>query len=159
MVLIEERPAYGGPQWRDRATGAGSAAQAVMGTEDGGRRPGRPSYQPTDRDRKQVRMMSGMGIPDYDIAKMLQVSTPTLRKYFAEELECGHIEANTKVAMSLFRMATHPDKPNVAAAIFWCKTRMRWAEASDDDVGKKTLANEHAKTAERNTGWDGLLLQ
>ncbi len=128
-----------------------------MGTEDGGRRPGRPSYQPTDRDRKQVRMMSGMGIPDYDIAKVIGISGPTMRKYYMAELETGHIEANAQVAQSLFKQATNKDKPNVSAAIFWLKCRAEWREDGKEEMGKKEAREVLSKVADRGTDWEGLL--
>ena len=119
------------------------------------RKPGRPSYEPTEKDRAQVRMMSGMGIRDYDIAKVIGVSGPTLRKYFADELDLGHIEANARVAQSLFKQATSPDKPNVAAAIFWLKCRAQWRE--QDEPSKKERVEQVARTADEGTTWDGLL--
>lgn len=121
------------------------------------RKPGRPSYEPSEKDRAQVKMLSGMGVPDYDIAKVMQLSAPTLRKYFAHELEIGHIEANARVAQSLFKQATDATKPNVTAAIFWLKTRARWTEAQPGDVGKKEQVAAFAQTAEQGTTWDGLL--
>ena len=86
--------------------------------------------------------MSGLGIRDADIANVLCVTPPTLRKHYAAELARGHAEATAKVAQSLFNMATNPDKPNVAAAIFWMKCRAGWRE---QDGGKK---DEAAKAAE-----------
>ena len=117
---------------------------------------GRPSYEPTDRDREQVKTMSAMGIPDYDIAKVMQMSGPTLRKYFYEELDVGHIQANAQVAQSLFKQATDKDKPNVSAAIFWLKCRARWRE-NDETVGKKEQADIIAKQKPEGGIWDGLL--
>jgi len=117
---------------------------------------GRPPYEPTDKDRGQVKLMAAMGIPDYDIAKVMSLSGPTLRKYFWTELETGHIEANAKVAQSLFRQATNVEKPNVSAAIFWLKCRAGWREDSAEP-GKKEQLSNLAKSAEDGTTWDGLL--
>lgn len=119
-------------------------------------KPGRPAYEPTDKDRAQVSLLAAMGIPDYDIAKVMQLSGPTLRKYFAHELEVGHVQANAKVAQSLFRQATDQAKPSVAAAIFWLKCRAGWREDADAG-GKKAQAEEHARTADRGTTWSALL--
>jgi hypothetical protein len=121
------------------------------------RRPGRPAYEPTEKERLQVKTLAGMGIPDYEIAKVIQLSEPTMRKHFAHELETGHIEANAKVAQSLFRSATNPDKPNVLAQIFWLKTRAGWKEAEAIQPGKKELEEARAHTADKGTGWEGLL--
>lgn len=116
---------------------------------------GRPPYEPTDKDRAQVSLLAAMGIPDYDIAKVMQLSGPTLRKYFAHELEVGHIQANAKVAQSLFKQATDQTKPSVAAAIFWLKCRAGWKE--DQDAGKKERAEQMAVSAGNGTTWEGLL--
>ena len=124
------------------------------------KKPGRPAFEPTQRGRDQVKMMAGMGIPDYEICKVIGVSEPTMRKHFWQELETGHIVANSKVAQSLFKMATDKDKPNVTAAIFWLKTRARWTEAQPagaEPPGKKEQAAETAKSAHHGTGWADLL--
>jgi hypothetical protein len=83
-------------------------------------------FQPTDEQRRTIRAMAGYGMPHVDIATFLDIDAKTLRKYFARELELGSIEATTKVAQSLFRMAT--EGKNVAAAIFWMKARAGWRE-------------------------------
>lgn len=102
-------------------------------------------------------MMSAMGIPDYDIAKVIGVSEPTMRKHFWQELEVGHIEANAKVASTLYRTATDPTHPkSVTAGIFWLKARAGWREDSAEQ-GKKQQTAEYAKTAEAGTDWAGLL--
>jgi len=118
---------------------------------------GRPSYEPTEKDRVQVKMLAAMGVPDYDIAKVMQLSSPTLRKYFYHELESGHIEANAQVAQSLYKMATDREKPNVSAAIFWLKTRARWSEAKEEELGKKEIARIAAQSAGKDTAWENLL--
>lgn len=102
-------------------------------------------------------MMSAMGVPDYDIAKIIGVSEPTMRKHFWQELEVGHIEANAKVAGTLFRTATDPSNPkSVTAAIFWLKARAGWREDAPAP-GKKEQVAALAQTAEAGTSWDGLL--
>lgn len=130
---------------------------------------GRPKYEPDDRARAQVRAMAGMGISHDDIARVMQISPPTLRRAFRAELSTGKVEANTKVAASLFRMATDAQKPNVAAAIFWMKTQCGWVEPraqapgrydlppAPQRLGKKEQAQADAKTAQEGTEWDELL--
>lgn len=120
------------------------------------KRMGRPVYEPSAKEREQVRLMSAMGIPDYDIAKIVQLSAPTLRKHFWQELEVGHIESTVKVAHSLFKQATDPVKPNVTASIFWLKCRAGWREDAEQ-FGKKEQARTAAATADSGTSWDGLL--
>ena len=119
---------------------------------------GRPTYQPDEKTRAQIQTMSGMGIPDYDIAKIVQLSAPTIRKYYMDALENGHVIANTKVAQSLFEQATKKDKPNISAAIFWLKCRAGWREDSSvDEMGKKEAREVLSRVAEKGTDWEGLL--
>jgi hypothetical protein len=84
------------------------------------------TIEPTDEQRRTVKAMSGFGVPQPDIAIHLGVDPKTLRKHFREELDRGAIEATTKVAQSLFNMATQGN--NVAAGIFWMKARAGWRE-------------------------------
>ena len=132
---------------------------------------GRPRYEPAAGDGAKVKAMAGMGIAHDDIARVMGISTPTLRRAFRAELGTGKIEANAKIAGALFRMATDPKKPNVAAAIFWAKTQMGWVEPKgprriDDPLpdpmpstplGKKAAAQVAARTAQDGTDWDDLL--
>src|ERR1700722_13542214 len=83
-------------------------------------------FEPTDEQRRTVRAMAGFGVPQDDIAIVLEIDAKTLRKHFRSELDRGVIEANVKVAQTLFHMAT-VDKV-VAAAIFWLKSRAGWRE-------------------------------
>ncbi len=107
---------------------------------------GRPSYTPTDKDRKQVKMLSGMGVPCADIAALIELSEPTMRKYYQHELDTGYIQANAQVAQSLFKQATDKDKPNTIAAIFWLKARGGWKDGHIEG-GKKDEKKEAAKQA------------
>jgi hypothetical protein len=76
--------------------------------------------------------MSGFGIPQGDIATLLELDPKSLCKHFRRELDRGSIEATAKVAQTLFTMAT-VDK-NVAAAIFWMKARAGWREKHEVQV-------------------------
>lgn len=128
------------------------------------KKPGRPRYEPTDKERAQCKALAGMGVPHTDIAIVLQISTPTLRRHFRTELDAGAIEANAKVAQSLFKQATDLQKPSVVACIFWLKTRAGWSESGaeprtprDELPGKKEQQNRAARTAQVGTEWEGLL--
>jgi hypothetical protein len=87
------------------------------------------AFRPTEEQRRTVRAMSGFGIPQEQIATLLEVEPKTLRKHFRRELDRGSVEATAKVAQSLFRMATEGN--NVAAAIFWMKARAGWREKQE----------------------------
>ena len=73
-----------------------------------------------------MRAMAGFGVPHEQIATFLEIDAKSLRQHYRWELDRGMIEANVKVAQTLFQMAT-VDKI-VAAAIFWMKARAGWRE-------------------------------
>ncbi len=83
-------------------------------------------YIPNDKDRAVVEALAGYGIPQAEIARHLKMDKKTLFKYFRNELEEGPIKANASVVKNLHRMASIGN--NVAASIFWCKTRLGWRE-------------------------------
>lgn len=124
--------------------------------------PGRPAYEPSDRDRAQVKALAAMGATMFEISLVMSLSEPTIRKHFHLEITTGGIEANAKVAQSLFRQATAADKPNVTAAIFWLKSRAGWNDGSRapsdyEPPGKKAVAQEEAKSAAAGTEWEDVL--
>jgi hypothetical protein len=86
------------------------------------------AFAPTDAQRSQVEAMAAYGIPQADIARVLEISVPTLVTHFREEIDTGATKANAKVAQSLFKKATGDGPQAVTAAIFWAKTRMGWRE-------------------------------
>lgn len=85
-----------------------------------------PMHEPTEELRAKVRALSSFGIKQDDIATYIGVAPKTLRLHYREELDCGTVEANAKVAECLFKNATEHN--NVTAQIFWQKTRAGWSE-------------------------------
>lgn len=74
-----------------------------------------------------VKMMAACGITHEQIATRIGIRSPkTLRKHFGPELNFGSIDANTRAAQTLFKMATSGNHP--AATIFWLKTRAGWKD-------------------------------
>ena len=87
----------------------------------------RPRIEPTDEQRRLVKTLSAYGIPQEQIAREVGVrSEKTLRRHFREELDRGLMEANAKVAQTLFRMASSGE--SAAATFFWLKSRAGWRE-------------------------------
>lgn len=117
---------------------------------------GRPQHVPDEKTRLQVKLMAAMGTSVIDIGKVVGISHPTVQKHYMAELETGHIEANAKVAQSLYQQATHRTKPNVTACIFWLKCRAGWRE-DQEAMGKKEMAELLAKVAQKGTDWEKLL--
>ena len=89
-------------------------------------------FDPTDEQRRIVRALAAVGVPQQSISNHLEIDAKTLRKHLRRELDGGMLEANVKVAQTLFSMAT-VDR-NVAACIFWMKARGGWREKNALDT-------------------------
>jgi hypothetical protein len=94
----------------------------------------RRAHKPDPAGRRQVEAMAGYGIPEADIATVLEIDPKTLRKHYRKELDKGHIKATAKVAENLYRKATGDGREAVIAAIFWLKTRAGWKETVVQEV-------------------------
>ena len=94
---------------------------------------GRPAFEPTDAERKQVEALSGYGLPIEQIAVLVRdgIDADTLRKYFAKELIAGKAKANSGVGRTLFQKAMGGD---TSAMIWWSKTQMRWKETQQHEL-------------------------
>jgi hypothetical protein len=92
----------------------------------------RAKLKPTEEDRRKVRSMSACGAEPDDIAKYLGLSEKTLLKYYGKDIFRAKVEANVKVGKTLFEMATGGGE--VAATIFWSKTRCSFREKQDSDA-------------------------
>lgn len=84
-----------------------------------------PPFKPTDEQRRQVKLLAGIGVPQKDIGALIGCSEGTVATHFREELDRGMAEATAKVAQSLFQQAING---NLGAAIFWLKARAGWRE-------------------------------
>src|ERR1700730_3545323 len=73
--------------------------------------------------REKVRHLAGVGVRQDDIAKIIGCAPKTLRKRCRDDLDRGVAEANAMVSGYLFANAK---AGNVAAQIFWLKTRAHW---------------------------------
>lgn len=90
---------------------------------------GNPPHQPTDKQRATVRAMSAYGTPQVQIARVLDIHEETLRIHYRDELDLGVIEANSKVAETLFNQGVRDG--NTTALIWWSKARMGWKERQE----------------------------
>lgn len=100
------------------------------------------AFEPTPEQRNLVLALTGYGIPQQDIAALIEspvtgkgISEVTLRKYFPEEIAKGKAAADAKVVGALFKNATTstPTYPGgiPTCQIFWAKARMGWKGAED----------------------------
>lgn len=94
---------------------------------------GRPAFEPTDAERKQVEALSGYGLPIEQIGSLVRdgIHIDTLRAHFSAELQSGKAKANAQVGKTLFSKVMAGD---TTAAIWWSKTQMRWAETQKHEV-------------------------
>ena len=77
--------------------------------------------------------MAAYGVPQVDIGLVIGCDPKTLRLHFQSELEIAAVEANAKVAQSLFKRATEGNgKDSVTACIFWLKCRAGWRDSVVD---------------------------
>ena len=125
-------------------------------------RAGRPSHEPTDETRNMVESLSGFGIPQDEIARLVGIDPKTLRFHYVDQIELGSIKATAKVAQNLFTMACKPTREGLSAAIFWLKVRAGWSEYAprprvEEPLGKKEAAERDALTAGTGSEWGQLV--
>ncbi|MGE0854112.1 MAG: hypothetical protein AB7I59_20865 [Geminicoccaceae bacterium] len=124
---------------------------------------GRPQHVPTDESRTLVESLSGFGIPQTEIARLVGIDPKTLRFHYEEQIELGTIKATAKVAQNLFTMACKPTREGLSAAIFWLKVRANWSEyapprpKAEEPLGKKEAAERDALTAGDGSEWGQLV--
>jgi hypothetical protein len=97
-------------------------------------------FRVDDEMRKTVEELAAQGVSQQLIGLRIGARSPkTLRKHFRKELDSAGIEANRRVARTLFEMAT--DGKNTTATIFWLKCRGRWGNTMDTGLfdGESTL--------------------
>jgi transcriptional regulator with XRE-family HTH domain len=78
--------------------------------------------------------MSGIGLTQDQIGKIMGVSDDTLRKYYSDELAMGTAKMNAAVAQNLYSIATGSGPGAVPSAIFWMKTRGGWREVERKEI-------------------------
>ena len=106
---------------------------------------GRPAFEPTAAERKQVEALSGYGLPIEQIAILVRdgIHVDTLRAHFATELVSGKAKANGQVSKTLFQKAMGGD---TTAMIWWTKSQMRWSETVRQELtGKDGAPLEFSK--------------
>lgn len=122
--------------------------------------PGRPAYEPSDRDRRVVVMMAGWAIPNERIAKVIGIDPKTLRKHFRDELDVGYAKLEAQLAQNLLRIAQGHDRQALIATMFALKSRFGWVEAIPDrepELGKKEKAQLAAERVSGKSSWGDLL--
>jgi len=96
----------------------------------------------TEENARMVTQLSGLGLPHEQICSILNISKPSLYKYYQEELLNGKATANAKVAENLFKIATGTGREAVSAGIFWLKCQARWQERQIVEIQDGTEQND-----------------
>ena len=91
---------------------------------------GKPPHEPTKVTRDLVKLHAMVGTPQELIAKILDIDSKTLRKWYRRELDIATAQANAQVGGALYNKAM---KGDTQAAIFWLKTRAGFREKQDID--------------------------
>lgn len=122
-------------------------------------RSGRPQHIPDDESRERVEVLVASRMPAWQIAKALGISEPTLRTYYAPELDGGRARKSAEMLVTLYRAGVGG---NVSAAKEWLRQAGELEdppppEPEEPKLGKKEAAHLAALTAAAGTDWDGLL--
>lgn len=96
------------------------------GSQPFSKRGGGQKHEPNDVQRNTVMMHTLLGTPKQQIAKLIGIALPTLKKQYKEELELGQSKANATVAGKLYNKAVNSN--DTTAQIFWLKTQAGWNE-------------------------------
>lgn len=127
------------------------------------RKVGRPSHQPSEKDRKVVEALVGFGIPEPKICDVLNITPPTLRLHYPDEIKRGKSVVEAQLISNLMRLAGGDGGTALKATMFALQTRFGWsmyAPAPVDitpQLGKKELANLEAETAHEESSWADLV--
>jgi len=112
---------------------------------------GRPAFQPTDEQRKNVEVMVGLGIPEEKIRLVVRdrrdkpISRNSLRRHFNRELQTGATKLNAQVGNFMVSTIFGAKPPNGVTPIrdervrgrlgeLFLKARLGWREI---DLGSK----------------------
>ena len=104
--------------------------------------PAPSKFEPTEEQRRVVRLMVSSGIPEDEICRVIGASgidAKTFLETFHDEIADGTGEANRKITNRILQIACQSEdlKAAATAAIWWTKTRMGWKDSSDpmSDIG------------------------
>jgi hypothetical protein len=92
------------------------------------------AHVPTPQTRAAVWMMSATGVTLENIGLAMGVHKVTIARHYKQELDRGLLEANNRVAASLFKLATTPGPSQAVSCMFWLKTRGKWQEIHKTEV-------------------------
>ena len=92
----------------------------------------KPKHIVTDKSKAEVAALISFGNTQEDIAKYLGIGVSTLSRHYADVMATALLKANAQVANRLYKKAT--EENDLAAQIFWLKTRARWRTADSENL-------------------------
>jgi hypothetical protein len=102
-------------------------------------------FEPTVEQRSNVKTLASIGMRQEEIVLVVinpQTGRPidekTLREHFRQELAQGPVIANAQVGQALLQKAIGDGHQSVAAAIWWTKCRMGWADRVSIELESKS---------------------
>lgn len=116
---------------------------------------GRPEFAPTEEQRQRVMIWTAGGLPQKHIARILNLSEPTLRKHFRKELEDGLMEANAMVMHACFINALTPSGKSDRA--LWLKCRAGWTDKQVVEVNNQPEEQATPVGEPRPETWGSIL--
>ena len=96
------------------------------------------AHRPTEETRDYVCRMVRAGLTREQMCNILGITDKTLLKHYKHEIDSADGDAIEQIATTLFQQAK---AGNVAACMFWLKTRARWRE-----VNRTELTDADGKT-------------
>lgn len=121
---------------------------------------GRPAWEPTKEQTELAVKLASVGIPQFQIAMVLEVSEDTLNKALAPQLARARIMAHARVAGKLFEGCMEGVVPLIT---FYLRTQGGWKEDAVEQEEKTATTivfnrgelPERLKTIEDKTGTSG----
>ena len=112
---------------------------------------------------KKVENLRALGMNQEEIATAINVSVPTLRKYFLPELQAAVSRVKARVFLAMMDKVDEGSVPAMRAALQLLEqggampAPVRSRGKAEAPVGKKLQADLDAITAHRGTDWGSLL--
>ena len=106
----------------------------------------RPSFEPKQEQRKLVKSLSALGLPQEQICALVGMRSPkTLRKHFHEALNEGAAEAEAAVMRTAYAMAT--SGKCLSMTLFWdqCQRLRSEDQQRQEEEQERAAALERAQ--------------
>jgi len=111
----------------------------------------RPEKKPSEEQRKQVETLAGYGMTHEQIGNVLDITRPTLVKWYKKELKVGKDKAIATVLNGLFY---NIKRKKEASIFFYLKTQLGWKEREDAQTQGTnitiTLTDQKTDDGDRN---------